>query len=311
MPAFKTTNEIMKNVLLKKRFDSAASHRGFTLIELLVVIAIIAILAAMLLPALAAAKKRAQQANCLSNHKQLALAWIMYAGDNSDKVVGFSTVAGAETPNWRVQANEVAATVPGGYSPEQTFKWLVQTGYKDGPLFSYAPNPDIMHCPGDIRASFSWPSYSGVGGFVGGDSALDTRLGKLKKQSQLMHSSDRFLWVEECSSQTVPVAGQRFAENEHAWDMHPGSPTAPPRPFYTALWIDSPAAFHGSSSTFSFADGHAESHKWVSGLVVAFAKSMNDRKYSNLNASGEGAAANAAKDDLYYVGSHFPTLDNP
>ncbi|HEY9510847.1 MAG TPA: hypothetical protein VIV82_13385, partial [Verrucomicrobiae bacterium] len=245
------------------------------------------------------------------NHKQLALAWVMYVGDNNDKVIGFSTTPNAETPNWRVQADQVATTVPAGYSPEQAFKWRVQAGYKDAPLFQYAPNPDIVHCPGDIRARFSWPSYAGVGGFVGGDAGLDTRLGKVIKQSQLTHPSDRFLWVEECSSQTVTVDGQKFAENEHAWDMHPGSPTAPPRPFYTALWIDSPAAFHGSSSTFSFADGHAESHKWISGLVVTFAKSMSPSKYSNLNASGEGAAANAAKEDLYYVASHFPTLENP
>ena len=296
---------------------------GFTLIELLVVIAIIAILAAILLPVLAAAQKRATQALCLSNQKQLAMAWIMYVSDNSDKVPSFSNLSAADNPpDWYIQANLVTQSpsaglglmAPANLAGNDLVKWYCQTGFTKGALYQYASHPDIIHCPGDFRTSiaghYTWCSYSGVGGFVGGDANLEgATAGSISKQSQIRHPSDRFLWVEESASQQATVSGQTFGINQGTWEMLPGNPSSG---FVSAKWVDSPAAFHGANSTFCFVDGHAQSRKWLSGLVVAFANDMNPNKYENMGGSDKsGTAADAATADLDYVASHFPTSLNP
>jgi prepilin-type processing-associated H-X9-DG protein len=284
---------------------------------LLAVIAIIGILAALLLPVLAKGKQKGTQAVCVGNQKQLALAWEMYAGENGGKVVGFSTFPAGGKPgvtppdpmDWRTDVRFVLPAVP--QTSQQAVIQATETGFRqpmntatktiNGPLFAYAPNPSVIHCPGDTRVmlppghGFAWDSYSGVQGVNGERNAL-----MLTKSAQFMHPSDRVLWVEECDGR---------GDNLGSWDFHPGTPqdnflTQPPK------WLDSPAAYHGDASTFNFADGHAEAHKWVNGSTLFFAKSLDPNKFFDYVIKIANNPKNGT-DDLDWVARHYPTINNP
>ena len=123
--------------------QQANKSDGFTLIELLVVIAIIAILAAMLLPALASAKRKAQQAQCASNLKQWGVAVNMYAGDFADHFPDITATTPANTPPW---------PDPGWVSPMFNTAFYPSYLYKNKAgtaATGLRGNNNVLYCPTD------------------------------------------------------------------------------------------------------------------------------------------------------------------
>jgi prepilin-type N-terminal cleavage/methylation domain-containing protein/prepilin-type processing-associated H-X9-DG protein len=300
------------NNMITKSF-SKAPFRAFTLIELLVVIAIIAILAAMLLPALAKAKLKAMTATDLSNQKQLALGWDMYADDNQGYIINFNTdiSSGVTSVPWRFAIPVPPPSIPfGEVGTSQADLLILQQGYKQGGLYQYAPNVNVLHCPADLRANspypgstatspgvFAWGSYSGSAGMNGSpNEGLNTAI---KKQSTVVHPVERFLWIEENDPR---------GENEGAWVM--GKAGTPPT-FSDAAMEDSIATWHGSASTFSFADGHAESHHWLDAATIAFGSSMNPEKYAPFNAPPAAPTFTQSPHDVFFLANGYATQQNP
>jgi hypothetical protein len=156
--------------------------------------------------------------------------------------------------------------------------------YAMGPLYDYAKNTKIIHCPGDIRSSatsfanFAFDSYAGEA-YLNGD-FKDTSAGwaaeapfVIYKTTQMMHFSDTFLWLEEAdppqsaqnSKGNGTISPYGFVEDKGSFVMYIGStsPSPPPPDFSQATWLAYPAINHGYVSTFSYADGHCGAHKWL------------------------------------------------
>lgn len=257
---------------LKSRYPGAES-RGFTFIELLTVITVLLLLSTLMLPVLAKAHQSPQATQCLNNHRQIMLAALMYADDNGG--TWFPNQPGTGTQReWVGTLLDFSNTNPNNtnaalfLSPANNF------------FAKYISTPTIFHCPADqsfvpglgqrvrsVSASQAvGTQWQGVCNHPAGDPVTgqwltgvntdcDATWRRYGKISDMVNPSPAGLWVfadEHCNS-----------INDSGMAVECSLIT-----IGAAKWIDLPANYHNGAAGFSFADGHAELHKWIGSLAT-------------------------------------------
>lgn len=247
-------------------FKKRVAATGFTLIELLVVIAIISVLMAILMPTLSRVKEQGKRAACLSNVKQMSLAWIMYADDNDDKIVNGNTSAGSHNKDgtcwvyWPGRSASEAKRID---------------GIMRGLLYTYCPSLKLYKCPTGIRGEVV--TYAIVDAMNGYDAIPGAEGHIVKRWSQIRKPGQRAVFLDE--GRLSPASWTVWYDQERWWDQI--------------------TARHGDGTNLSFVDGHSEYWKWKDPSTLAIC--LSDYDYWQSTGRHGDLSINVGNQDLHNV----------